>query len=245
MTLHLPQTEEARTEALALPNLPCTFPEPSLNLQARTEALALLGVTSNLVTPRNGEIVISATQDFLTGSYLLSLPSVFLTRDQFARLAVYMGDASEAIELPPPAILKPVEMWTGKQLFSLMLRPTSASPLVVNLECPNKKYNTARLKPEPYQMCPDDGYVTFHNSELLAGIMDKSVLGGGTKNSLFAVREITIYLVSRRGLLSISATFTYDGGHFSQVLLRDHSPEASALAMGRLAKVLKQRARCP
>ena len=116
MNLHLPQTEEARAESLAL-----------------------LGVLSNLVTPRNGEIVVSATQDFLTGAYLLSLRSVFLTRDQFARLVVYMGDANERIELPPPAIIKPVELWTGKQVFSLMLRPTSTSPLLVNLECPNKK----------------------------------------------------------------------------------------------------------
>jgi DNA-directed RNA polymerase beta' subunit len=60
MNLHLPQTEEARAESLAL-----------------------LGVLSNLVTPRNGEIVVSATQDFLTGAYLLSRKSVFLTRDQF------------------------------------------------------------------------------------------------------------------------------------------------------------------
>ena len=41
MNLHLPQTEEARAESLAL-----------------------LGVLSNLVTPRNGEIVVSATQEF-------------------------------------------------------------------------------------------------------------------------------------------------------------------------------------
>ena len=184
MNLHLPQTEEARAESLAL-----------------------LGVLSNLVTPRNGEIVVSATQDFLTGAYLLSRKSIFLTRCQFARLAVYMGDANERIELPPPAIIKPIEMWTGKQLFTLLLRPTTKSSLLVNLECPNRKYNTARLQPEPLHMCPDDGYVCFQDSELISGVMDKAILGGGSKSSLFAA------------------------------LLRDHSPEASALAMGRLAKL--------
>jgi DNA-directed RNA polymerase III subunit RPC1 len=87
--------------------------------QARAESLTLLGVCSNLVTPRNGTIVVSATQDFLTGAYLLSRKSVFLTRDQFCRLAVHMGDANERIDLPPPTIIKPVEMWTGKHLFTL------------------------------------------------------------------------------------------------------------------------------
>lgn len=72
---------------------------------------------------------------------------------------------------------------------------------------PNKKYNVARTKPEPFHMCPDDGYVCFHGSEHLSGVLDKSILGGGSKNSLF------------------------------NVLLRDHSAEASALAMGRLAKL--------
>lgn len=61
----------------------------------------------------------SATQDFLTGAYLLSRKSVFLTRDQFCRLAVHMGDANERIDLPPPTIIKPVEMWTGKHLVTL------------------------------------------------------------------------------------------------------------------------------
>lgn len=31
-----------------------------------------MGVKSNLVTPRNGEPVVAATQDFITGGYLLT-----------------------------------------------------------------------------------------------------------------------------------------------------------------------------
>jgi DNA-directed RNA polymerase III subunit RPC1 len=56
-------------------------------------------------------------------------------------------------------------------------------------------------------MCPDDGYVAFYASELVSGYLEKSLLGGGAKASLFAV------------------------------LLRDSSAEASALTMGRLAKI--------
>ena len=33
------------------------------------------------------------------------------------------ADNKQEIDLPPPAIVKPVELWTGKQLFSLLLRP--------------------------------------------------------------------------------------------------------------------------
>ena len=44
MNLHLPQTEEAKAEAITL-----------------------MGSKSNIVTPRNGEPLIAAIQDFITG----------------------------------------------------------------------------------------------------------------------------------------------------------------------------------
>ena len=49
MNLHLPQTEEAKAEALVL-----------------------MGPKANMVTPRNGEPLIAAIQDFLTAAYLLT-----------------------------------------------------------------------------------------------------------------------------------------------------------------------------
>ena len=106
--------------------------------------------------------------------------------------------ATHCLQWPPSS---------GKQLFTLLLRPTASSPLLVNLEAHNKEYNSKRLNPEPHHMCPDDGYVAFYASELVSGYLEKSLLGGGAKSSLFAV------------------------------LLRDHSAEASALTMGRLAKL--------
>jgi len=166
-----------------------------------------MGVHHNLITPRNGEIVVAATQDFLTGAYLLSKQGLFLTRDQFARIVSYLSDATELIELPPPAILKPIELFTGKQVFTCMLRPSRHCALHANLETKNKSYNPKRQKPEPKYMCPADGYVCFQNSEHMCGSLDKALLGGGNKTGLFAV------------------------------LFREHSAEVSAQAMQRLAKV--------
>ena len=59
MNLHLPQTEEARAEAATL-----------------------MEVRENLVTPRSGQPLITATQDFLTASFVMTQRGVFLTRDQ-------------------------------------------------------------------------------------------------------------------------------------------------------------------
>ena len=57
MNLHLPQTEEARAEALVL-----------------------MGNTSNLVTPRKGEPRIAARQDLMTGGNILTQKDVFFDR---------------------------------------------------------------------------------------------------------------------------------------------------------------------
>ena len=46
----------------------------------------------NLCTPKSGEIVIAATQDFLTCSYLLTNKDNFFDRRQFAQLCTIMFD---------------------------------------------------------------------------------------------------------------------------------------------------------
>ena len=52
---------------------------------------------------------------------------VFYSRSAFCQLIGYLGDACEAVDLPTPAILKPLELWTGKQLFSMLVRPNAAT----------------------------------------------------------------------------------------------------------------------
>lgn len=76
----------------------------------------LMAVPYNLVTPRNGEPLVAATQDFLTAAYLITQRDIFFDRETFCRVASYLGDAGEHVDIPPPAILKPVALWTGKQV---------------------------------------------------------------------------------------------------------------------------------
>ena len=64
-------------------------------------------------------------QDFLTSSYLLTSKDCFYTRAQMGQLICQMGDALSRVELPQPALLKPMELWTGKQVFSMLVRPSS------------------------------------------------------------------------------------------------------------------------
>ncbi|KAI1401383.1 beta and beta-prime subunits of DNA dependent RNA-polymerase [Hypoxylon fuscum] len=185
MNLHVPQTEEARAEAMTL-----------------------MGVKHNLATPKNGEPIIAATQDFITAAYLLSSKDNFFDRRTFTYIVMQMMDGVTHLDLPPPAILAPQRLWTGKQIFSMLMRPNKASPVKVNLDAKCREY----VEPSPPKsrapdMCPNDGWLVVRNSEVMCGRMDKSTVGSGKKESIF------------------------------YVILRDFGPDAAVTAMNRLAKL--------
>lgn len=78
-----------------------------------------------------------ALQDFLTSAFLLTSKDCFYSRSDFGLLCTYMGDAAESYDLPVPTVLKPVELWTGKQIFSAMVRPNAATrySLLCSIHC--------------------------------------------------------------------------------------------------------------
>ena len=194
MNLHVPQTEEARTEAIEL-----------------------MGVVNNLCTPKDGSIMVAATQDFLTGSYLITRKNMFLHEAQIRNYCAFTCDANDYFELPPPAILKPMRLWTGKQLFNLLIRPSpsakalsSGVDLLINTELAETEYEKSFENDlnRGRHMCPKDSYVCIRNSELMCGCLGKATLGAGNKNGLF------------------------------YTMIRDCDPETAADRMTRLAKLV-------
>ena len=63
-------------------------------------------VQNNLCTPKNGEILVASTQDFLTSSFLITRKDTFYDRASFSQICSYMGDAMDPIDLPTPALVK-------------------------------------------------------------------------------------------------------------------------------------------
>lgn len=173
MNLHVPQTEEARTEAIEL-----------------------MGVMHNLATPKNGTPIISAIQDFITGAYLISKKDRFFNRRQFTHIVSFMFNGLEAvdpesgtrypIQIPPPAIWKPQAYWTGKQVWGLLMKPHPDYPVNVNLDGKCKQYKAPKDDSIP-DMAPDDSYLVVRNSEIMCGVMDKAIIGDGKKDSVFYV----------------------------------------------------------
>ena len=118
--------------------------------------------------------------------------------------------------LPQPALLKPVPLWTGKQLISTLLRPTPLVDLCVSFEMKARNYTGAAPAPRGTAavapvvcpvMCPDDGFVVFRDGALMSGRLEKSCIGGGSKKGLVFV------------------------------LIRDNHPSLAARALLRLTKM--------
>ena len=149
-------------------------------LEARAETLHLMGVTQNIVTPKSGEPIIALIQDFLTTSFLLTSKDTFLTRQQFTAVLSWFTDANELVDLPAPAILKPVCLWTGKQVISAVLRPNRLARVMVNFSTQEKMLYRGREC-----MSPEDGWVIFRNSALLCGQIGKSTLGGNKSGLIY------------------------------------------------------------
>jgi DNA-directed RNA polymerase III subunit RPC1 len=162
MNLHVPQTEEARTEARLL-----------------------MGVKYNIVTPKNGEPIISAIQDFITASWLLSSLDQFFDKKTFVTMCCGMLEPDTKFDLPPPAIIKPQTLWTGKQVFSVLMRPNRQSNVTVNLDAPSRDHN--QYHPGLHRDLQDDSFLCIRNSEVLCGRMDKGTVGSGKKNSVFYI----------------------------------------------------------
>ncbi|KAL3466153.1 hypothetical protein BJX64DRAFT_22872 [Aspergillus heterothallicus] len=162
MNLHVPQTEEARAEAMEL-----------------------MGVKNNLATPKNGEPIIAAIQDFISAAYILSSKDNFFDRRSFTQICLYMLGPQTRFDLPPPAVLKPQMLWTGKQVFNILMRPNKDDPVLVNLDAACREFKLAKDRPK--DLDPNDGWLVVRNSEVMCGVMDKSTVGSGKKDNIFYI----------------------------------------------------------
>jgi len=153
MNLHVPQGEEARTEARLL-----------------------MQVQDQILSPRYGGPIIGAIRDSLSAAYLLTSNSTRLTKDQVSRLLVA---ANYEGPLPEPAVRRPRELWTGKQIFSLFLPKgfnfVSKSNICSFYECTECRE----------EKCPYDAYIVIKDGVLEQGVIDKASIGAEKSESLF------------------------------------------------------------
>ena len=144
MNLHVPQSEEARAEAILL-----------------------MQVQDQLISPRYGGPIIGGLRDFITGAYLLTKDDTLLERHEFSNLAMLGGYEGSMPEPDSEGSNGP--LYTGKQLFSLFL------PDDFNYTMTSKwSKGTSGIEKD----------IVIKNGQLMQGVIDKSAIGAEEPESV-------------------------------------------------------------
>lgn len=192
--------------------------------EARAEASELMLTAKNIITPKNGEPIITCTQDFLTAAYLVTAQTCFYDRSQFSQMISHWLGPDTLFDLPIPALLRPAELWTGKQVFELILRPSHAEKVLLNIQAKARGYSG-----KGQHWDPNEGFVSFLDSKYISGRLDKKLLGGGAKDGLFArLFALTNGPYTARCMSRIAAfTSRYLQNYGFSLGLQDVSPTSS------------------
>ena len=151
MNLHVPQSEESRAEARVL-----------------------MRVQEQILSPRYGGPIIGALQDYISAAFLLTRKSSLYTKDRVNQL---LASANRTQSLPEPAIKAPMELWTGKQIFSIFI------PKGINISF---KANICRKCTVcKHEDCEFDSFDVIRDGNLIFGVVDEKAFGAGEPDSLF------------------------------------------------------------
>lgn len=89
---------------------------------AIADVATLMMVPRQIISPQANRPVMGIVQDTLLGAHLLTDADIFLDRMMACHLIACLKYSKH--RLCTPCIKKPVELWSGKQLISLLLPPT-------------------------------------------------------------------------------------------------------------------------
>ncbi|CAH0392429.1 unnamed protein product [Bemisia tabaci] len=146
MNLHVPQSMETRAEV------------ENLHVTPR-----------QIITPQANKPVMGIVQDTLTAVRKMTKRDVFLDKDQMMNILMHLPIWDG--KMPQPCILKPRPLWTGKQVFSLII-PGNVNMIRTHSTHPDDEDNG------PYKwISPGDTKVVVEHGELVMGILCKKTLG--------------------------------------------------------------------
>ncbi|EDV95382.1 DNA-directed RNA polymerase II subunit RPB1 [Drosophila grimshawi] len=146
MNLHVPQSMETRAEV------------ENIHITPR-----------QIITPQANKPVMGIVQDTLTAVRKMTKRDVFITREQVMNLLMFLPTWDG--KMPQPCILKPRPLWTGKQIFSLII-PGNVNMIRTHSTHPDEEDDG------PYKwISPGDTKVMVEHGDLIMGILCKKTLG--------------------------------------------------------------------
>lgn len=182
------------------------FPQNEL---ARSEAYNIASNDNQYLVPTDGSPLRGLIQDHVDSGVKLSQRDTFLTKDMYMQLLynawASMEDAGvekSHIEIVPPAILKPQQLWTGKQVITSVLKMLTKGLPPLNLD------SKAKIKGDLYGYANAEHIVVFRDGELLQGVLDKSQFGASMYGFVHACYEVYGARIAADLLSTLGRLFT-------------------------------------
>ncbi|CAD6341703.1 unnamed protein product [Miscanthus lutarioriparius] len=147
------------------------------SFETRAEVLELMMVPKCIVSPQSNRPVMGIVQDTLLGCRKITKRDTLIEKDVFMNILMWWQDFDGKI--PAPAILKPRPIWTGKQVFNLII------PKQINLI----RFSAWHSEEEKGFITPGDTMVRIEKGELLSGTLCKKSLGTGTGSLIHVIWE--------------------------------------------------------
>ncbi|EMS51654.1 DNA-directed RNA polymerase II subunit RPB1 [Triticum urartu] len=139
--------------------------------------LELMMVSKCIVSPQANIPAMGIVQDTLLGCRKITKRDTLIEKDIFMNMLMWWEDFDGKV--PAPAILKPRPIWTGKQVFNLII------PKLINLI----SFSAWHAETECGFITPGDTMVRIEKGELLSGTLCKRTLGTSTGSLIHAICE--------------------------------------------------------
>ncbi|MGB5911448.1 MAG: DNA-directed RNA polymerase subunit A', partial [Promethearchaeia archaeon] len=157
MNLHVPQSEEARTEAELL-----------------------LKVQEHILSPRFGGPILGGIQDFISSVFQFTSKDSLYSKKNTLKL-LFLGEIFDSnpnftLDDLKPVTTEPEPLYSGKQIFSTLL------PDDLNIRIKSKFCKKCEVCEE--ENCQYDAYVVIKNGELITGTIDENSFGAMQSNSI-------------------------------------------------------------
>ncbi|XP_033177211.1 DNA-directed RNA polymerase I subunit RPA1 isoform X2 [Bombus impatiens] len=159
------------------------------NELARSEGYNIANVSNQYLVPKDGTPLSGLIQDHMVSGVRLTVRGTFFPREDYMQL-VYaaLSTIQDNIILLPPSIIKPVPLWSGKQIVSTVIiniiPPNQARiNLTANAKISVKEWQVEKARQwkcgteflDPKTM--SEAEVIIRNGELLCGVLDKTHYG--------------------------------------------------------------------
>ena len=182
------------------------FPQ---NEVARAEALQIADTDHQYLSATAGKPLRGLIQDHISISVALCNRDTLFNRGDYHQL-VYNAlrpesghILSDRLELVPPAIIKPVARWTGKQIITTILKnvqPMNYGGLFMK--------GDTQLKAEQWGTKSEEGAVLIQDGELIHGILDKAQIGPSSGSLIHSIHEIYGPAIAGKLLSSLGRLLT-------------------------------------